>query len=785
MDVKKFHKTATDACQSLIQNVFSRISSEAVIKTAVRPANFIISYVISQGILLGSISPFGLAFSAASAASSGSLFALIGGVFGYLGVLDKINSLKYIACLILIYTAHFVFKGTSLTKSRLFTPCSVLVPTLCINLVFLADGGFAFLDTVISLTEIIIATASAYLFVSLRRFKLRTISDSPRFFLALLVFSSALLIPLFKITLPGGISLGAVLTMALVSLTGFSAGCGIGCVTGAVIGCALALSESSADYCMMYSLIGISAGLFSKKGRVLCAAFVFFSAVSISCWTNPEAILKAIFESVCAILIFLLLGESFQKKTRCFFAEKSTKSDMHLRTYASERLSLVANAFSSLGNMLRDISPSDGASKDINPSSAFDRATKLLCKKCTLSKICWERDYSATRTALNDASDIVKKTGELSARDLPIYFSSRCIHIEKFVGTVNREFVLLRCNHHMKNKASESRRHLYRQYSEVSDVFSALASDIRENAKNDESAELKIRDTLSDHGILCDIAVYRDSEGHANVHLLGRDLEDVAKNFDKYKKPISSALGVAVDLPKYTRGSQLDDIVIREMPAFNARMSASVHRRAGSEVSGDSGSYFSPAPGKLSVILSDGMGSGREAAAESASSISLLESLLKSGISPKSALNTLNSALTLKAAQTGAFATLDLMYADMFTGSTDFFKFGSAPTYIKRGQQVRRITSSALPAGITTEKTVLADSTSISLIDGDFVIMASDGIADAKDDAWLCEIISKSEETSPKSLADEILAHALTKYGRADDMTVVVTRFERNPASDA
>ena len=784
MDIKKFHKTATNAYGTLMRTAFSRINSEGVRKTLIYPVNFVAAYIISQGIILGSTSPFGLAFSAASGAAQGSVFALLGTTLGYLSVLDKINSLKYIACIILIYTAHFVFKGTSLSRKRFFAPCSVFVPTFCINLVFLADGGFQLFDTAVAISELTLSTACAYLFTRLRNFKKQESFSSPVFVLAILTFVSSLLIALSEIMLLGFVSLGSVLAAAVVSISGFAGGARAGCITGAVIGCVISLSSGSADCCMLYSLIGIISGIFSKKGRFICATSVFVTSASISAWLSPQNLLRSAFEFAVATVIFLLFCDGFQKKTKHLFAVKAVNRDIHLRSYASERLSLVGDAFRSLGGMLRDVSPKAPTTQDINLSSAFDRTANLLCKKCTLAKICWERDYSATKTALNDAGNAVKSSGELRVSDLPVYFSSRCIHIEKFITTTNRELLLMRCNHRIKNKTTESKRLLCKQYTDVADIFSSLASDISENAKNDENAELAISDLLTSRGILCDVAVYRDAEAHVNIHLCGRDLSDIYENFDKYQKPFCEALGTHVDTPKFTQGKQLDDILIREAPTYHAKMSAAVHRRAGSERSGDSGSFFKPANGKLAVILSDGMGSGRDAASESTAAISLLENLLKSGISPKSALNALSSALILKTEQTGTFATLDLMYTDMFTGNADFFKFGSAPTYIKRGRHIRRITSSALPAGITTENSVSADSTSISLIAGDFVIMASDGVADGKDDEWLIEALSAAEDASPKALADKLLAHALAKYGRADDMTVVVIVIEHNPLFD-
>ncbi len=783
MDVKKFHKTATAASAAFVQKLTLRLSTKAVRKTLRYPFLFLSAHLLSQGTILGGSAPFGLAFAAACGSLKGSLFALIGSSLGYLGILDKINSLKYIACIILIYTAHFVFKETSLTKSRLFAPCSVFIPTLCINLVFLADSSFPLLDTISSFSEIILATVCAHLFFSLFARKNQESFTSPYFTLALLSFISSLLIPLSEIVLPPGISPGKILAVTLSSLSGFAGGCGAGCITGMSFGCAVGLSEGTTSLCMLYGLVGIISGVFSKKGRLASSVAIFVTALSVSAWTEPQRLISLAIELTFAVLIFLATSEVFVKKTRRTFAKNKTRDDSHLRSYAKKRLTLAGDSFHSLGNMLKDNIVHEKKSEKPDISSAFDRAASQLCKKCTLASICWERDYSATKNALNDATAAVRSRGELHVTDLPSHFSSRCIHIERFVDAVNRELLLMMCRRQMKARTDESKKLLCRQYSDISDVLLCLASDISENEKSDDKSELEICDILTSCGVLCDAAVYRDAEGHANIHLCGRDLADISNNFEKYKKPFADALGVAVEPPIFTHGDQLDDILIRETPPFRSRIGASVHRRTGSEISGDSGSFFKPSIGKLAIILADGMGSGREAASDSATVISLLEGLLKSGIPPKSALATLNSALILKTEHTGSFSTLDLVYLDLFSGNTEFYKFGSAPTYIKRGRHVRRITSSTLPTGITTGAPTSPDSTIVSLIDGDFVVIASDGVADVNDDAWLMKLLSESEEINPKSLADELLAHALTKYGRADDMTVIVTLFEQNPDS--
>ena len=56
--------------------------------------------------------------------------------------------------------------------------------------------------------------------------------------------------------------------------------------------------------------------------------------------------------------------------------------------------------------------------------------------------------------------------------------------------------------------------------------------------------------------------------------------------------------------------------------------------------------------------------------------------------------------------------------------------------------------------------------------------MTSDGIADENDDTKLLEFLSRTDETSPKALADALLAYSLAVCGKNDDMTVAVVLIE-------
>ena len=116
-------------------------------------------------------------------------------------------------------------------------------------------------------------------------------------------------------------------------------------------------------------------------------------------------------------------------------------------------------------------------------------------------------------------------------------------------------------------------------------------------------------------------------------------------------------------------------------------------KKDGQTVSGDTGAWFKHDDGSLYVLLCDGMGSGSLAEQESALAVRLLEQFLRAGVRPENALRTLNSALALRNDEAaGGFTTIDLLRVDLFTGEAGVYKYGAAPTYVKKGYSVSRIT---------------------------------------------------------------------------------------------
>lgn len=247
---------------------------------------------------------------------------------------------------------------------------------------------------------------------------------------------------------------------------------------------------------------------------------------------------------------------------------------------------------------------------------------------------------------------------------------------------------------------------------------------------------------------------------HPDELSLRRRLEEVC--LCRFSPPVLSVRGGVTDM-RYTAAHRLS---VTPHTAGVAR---------GQEVSGDAFSLFSDDGGRAYALLSDGMGSGREAAITAGLCGAFLCGVLTAGTGKETALRALNGLLMARDGE--CTATVDLCEIDLLSGRCGFLKCGAASSYVRRGQSLFHIPSGRLPLGILEE--VDMEKTSFPLQEGDRVILLSDGIGQSPEDApWLCELLSDRWDDDPEIMTDRILHAARANAGQNDDMTVAILCIE-------
>ncbi|MEW6046198.1 MAG: SpoIIE family protein phosphatase, partial [Bacillota bacterium] len=199
--------------------------------------------------------------------------------------------------------------------------------------------------------------------------------------------------------------------------------------------------------------------------------------------------------------------------------------------------------------------------------------------------------------------------------------------------------------------------------------------------------------------------------------------------------------------------------------------------RAGETCSGDSFARVTLGPALTCVILSDGMGSGPDAAQESETAVRLAEAALAAGAGAASAIAIANAVLLARSPDE-RFATLDVAVFDLASGELELAKAGAYPTFLYRGGRVELIEGQALPAGIVAG--VEAEVVQRSLLDGDVVLMATDGAAELGEAGEAClqqVLLSAGAGASPADQLAQRLVGCLEAVagGRwPDDLTLAV-----------
>ena len=434
-----------------------------------------------------------------------------------------------------------------------------------------------------------------------------------------------------------------------------------------------------------------------------------------------------------------------------------------------QKLERTAQAFRTLCDSLRSAFRTPDNDNDV--ATVFDRAAGRQCRGCSLRDRCWKTDYNTTFNALNDATPAMVERGRAERGDFPRHFADRCIHFPEFVTAVNEELTALFYRRQYNARIRESRAAVCRQYAQLSDLLGEAAAELSRELTPDTAGGRRLRQRIAEWKLDARATVYRDGRGLLRVEAEGPQCSVLAR--PGRLKELSAALGA----PLRVELEGEDALSLIQQEPLMAVAGVAARKKTGETVSGDAGTYFKRHDGKLYLLLCDGMGSGPEANRESTLAVRLLEQLLQAGVDAPRALTTLSSALALRGEETGGFTTVDLLQLDLFTGEGELFKLGAAPTYIKKGGNVQRLSGKSLPAGLAEGEGTALDRFPLRLGAGDCVLMISDGVCPGPEDSWLRERLAGFDGESPKDLARELVTRDL--QDATDDRTALVIRVDR------
>ena len=754
------------------------LNRPAALKTASLFTHFALGFVTGCVRIFDGCGPFGVAMTARAGGGLGGLMCLCGAAAGYLLSGGFNRALRYMAALVLTYTAAFLCREAALTRRAWFAPATASLTMALTGALDMIGRPLTLTAAVELATEVALTGLGAYLFaMALSSRPVLHEQDELRRQAGGVLMLCCLLMALGRVTVFDTVCLGRVLAVFCVMTAAFGGGAAVGAFVGVVTGLAMDLAAGgTALFTVCYGFAGLLSGTLKRQGRLLFL-LLYLSANTLSVfWSwRTSASLPALYEAFCASVIFLVLpARTMTLAVSTVQRTPAGDGETGVRQYTAARTRELADAFRELYETVR--SSAESTSNDADVATIYDRAAESVCASCAKKGECWHTRYVDTLNMLNDATEAMRRRGRLESGDLPERFHEICKNHEGFVAAVNMELRALIYRRQLKARLEENRLAAYGQYRYLAGVLDAVSEDLRSSAGPDRLAERRLLRYLNGKDVDAQVSVFRDPCGRLRAAVESARLPAICREED-YLDEISETLGVRLCRPAAVN-REPGRMVLLEAEPLAVSVGVAAMKKEGEPVSGDRGTYFKTEQGVLCVLLSDGMGSGEKAAQESVSAVKILERFLRAGVEPATAMKLLNSVMLLKNGDAWGYATVDLMCIDLFTGHTGFYKYGAAPSYIRSGKTVRRVRGAAMAAGILAGEGEAPDVVRMRLRPGGVALIASDGVVSKDDDGWIRDMLQDFDGADTRSLARDVIRAAGERYGCSDDMTVLAVRVE-------
>ena len=742
--------------------------------------NFALGMTMATIPLMNGSAPFGIAITARAGGGLASLMCAIGASIGYLLAFGFQEGIKSVAAVVLVFTAGFVFQEVKISRRAAFMPALTAFFTLLTAFLgyYTAEAGTYMILPLILQT--VLSFGAAYFFrEAFVTTEPMTEAAELRRGIALMLLLACLLMALSRAVIMDTISLGRICAIALVQMVAFRSGPLCGAAAGVLLGAAMdAANAQPVFFAFAYAASGLISGVFARHGRlVFLLSYILCGAVSVILFAGSALHFELLYENFFTSVVFLVLPAPFLNQIGAILTPpQSGAGESGLRRYTAQRIRLMSQAFEELYTTVDSTIGQVRNDEDI--SQVFDRAAEQVCRDCKNKSECWNGSYLDTLSVFNDVSTLIKTRGRMRKEDLPEHFTEHCLHTDELVIAVNAE---LRGQIYRRQYAAhlqENRSCAYGQYMDLSEILSGVSEELVNAYGPDPLAQRRLRRYLNSMDVDADIALFRDRSGRLHILLESVKLKRLLQE-PGYLDRLSDAVGVRLCRPNSSDSGAEGRITLLEAEPLSVSVGIASMKKSGEAVSGDRGTYFKTEQGILCILLSDGAGSGEDAAKESVAAVRILERFLRTGIDPALAMKMLNSVMLLKNSESWGFATVDLLCIDLFSGNAAFYKYGAAPSYVRAGRQIKRVRSRSMAAGLGSGESAMPDVVKMRLHPGNLALIASDGVIAEREDGWVRTILTESDGGNMKTLARETLKTALKQYGCTDDMTVLAVRVDQ------
>ncbi len=728
-------------------------------------------YFSTRAVVMDKLLPFGISLIAGTPLTYTASGAL--GVFlGYIFPVTQGNGFKYTACLFAVLAIKLLLSNyKNLVKSDGFvTLISGLASLMTSAATYRGLGGNS-LDII---SEMLLTAAGAY-FVN-RAFKAFDKAQAglcASELVSVLITLNIIIMGLFNLQVMG-VSLGRILSVLLVLTASKYGGIISGTISGTAVAFTLSLGGISGNIGVAFAFAGLMCGVFSSIGKyaqiLIILGLSFIGAVSTG---NNILIATTVIEAVLGSLIFLLtprnLGIIFGK---VFSAYPKVLIPSGIKKSLTIRLNLASNALKDVSDTVDKVSLELSKINAPNFSTVINAIEQDACSGCKLRLHCWEKRRDETVAAILEMTKAVKQ-GELNPETHTTEeFKGRCLRTARMGNAVFKHYTDYASRIAAENRIDEVRSVVSDQFGGIANMLSDLADDFELQENFDNSAAENAAAALKNIGINLDECCSRvDRFGRMTLEMKLKKSNELVINRAQVMRlcSISCERDFAPPIVSEVGGEIF--ISINERAEISVDFGAEQYSANGGTLCGDAYKYFYDGKGHFIMVLSDGMGTGGRAAVDGAMASGLMARLIKAGFGYNCSLKILNSSMLFKSTDE-SLATVDIASIDLYTGMTELFKAGAAPSILRRNGRTGKAESSSLPAGILRD--ISFDTALVKCRVGDIVVLLSDGATSEGCD-WIRTEIESFKDGKAQDLAEHLCMSARRRRTdkREDDITVL------------
>ena len=577
----------------------------------------------------------------------------------------------------------------------------------------------------------------------------------------------------------GSFSIGLVISYMITLYVGWlgqpTRSCAVGLLCGLACGGGL--------YAPIFALSGLIAGIFFEVNSLLAAVGaiavmicggLYFGGTEVISDFLPEILTASALITIPALLRIL---PSFSMKAvpegsgdcRALIARRREEE-------RERRIDSIAGSMNALSSILHGLSEKFRRPRPEKLSEKCRQIWRRHCEMCPNECTCRGLEALESEKASERLASRLMASGKIDRERLYDITKVKCPMLDAIAAEISA------CSAKMLEEAiREDKTQIFAfDYEAMAQMFADAASGGNLNFNVDKVLSDKLRRRFLRAGLRAEnLVVCGDRKKY--VIATGPDIAHTELRPADIREICESVCGVKFSMPEFMLESGKSALTLEGAPCFSVEYAGKQVSKKGESVCGDSVSVVKSYDDYFYCFICDGMGSGEEAALTSRMCRVFLEKMLACGNKKSVTLEMLNNLICSKS--TECFATVDLLEIDLMLGIASFIKSGAVPSYVIRDRRLYKIASGTFPIGIVPQ--VSAEVTEFELVDGDVILLCSDGVAsdieacENGDPAWFIEFISKEWTDNLGAMAEKIIEAAEGAAVRTDDMTVELVRVKR------